>query len=76
MEAGARGARGQTRSLEHRRVPWWTIATTFSCVADDTSGSGYFKNFGKTRRQGVRAGRLSSQIGPICGRQLHLSGPT
>ncbi len=33
-------------------------------VADDQSGFGYFKNFGKTRRQGVEAG-VSSQMGPL-----------
>ncbi|GFE85646.1 TonB-dependent receptor [Steroidobacter agaridevorans] len=33
-------------------------------VADDTSGFGYFKNFGKTRRQGVELG-ASSQFGPL-----------
>lgn len=33
-------------------------------VADDTSGFGYFKNFGKTRRQGVELG-ASSQFGPM-----------
>lgn len=33
-------------------------------VADDQSGFGYFKNFGKTRRQGVEAG-LRGQIGIV-----------
>jgi outer membrane receptor protein involved in Fe transport len=33
-------------------------------VADDTSGFGYFKNFGKTRRQGVELG-VNSQLGPL-----------
>jgi outer membrane receptor protein involved in Fe transport len=33
-------------------------------VADDTSGFGYFKNFGKTRRQGIELG-ASSQLGPL-----------
>ncbi len=33
-------------------------------VADDQSGFGYFKNFGKTRRQGVEAG-ASGSIGPV-----------
>ena len=33
-------------------------------VADDTSGFGYFKNFGKTRRQGVELG-ASSQFGSL-----------
>lgn len=33
-------------------------------VADNTSGFGYFKNFGKTRRQGIELG-ASSQMGPL-----------
>lgn len=33
-------------------------------VADDTSGFGYFKNFGKTRRQGVELS-ANSQFGPL-----------
>jgi outer membrane receptor protein involved in Fe transport len=33
-------------------------------VADDQAGFGYFKNFGKTRRQGVEAG-ASTRIGPV-----------
>jgi outer membrane receptor protein involved in Fe transport len=33
-------------------------------VADDQAGFGYFKNFGKTRRQGVEAG-ASHSIGPV-----------
>jgi outer membrane receptor protein involved in Fe transport len=33
-------------------------------VADNPSGFGYFKNFGKTRRQGVEAG-LSARIGTL-----------
>ncbi|MDH4395093.1 MAG: TonB-dependent receptor [Limnobacter sp.] len=33
-------------------------------VSDNTSGFGFFKNFGKTRRQGVELG-FDTQIGPI-----------
>lgn len=33
-------------------------------VADDALGYGYFKNFGKTRRQGVEAG-ASTVVGPV-----------
>lgn len=33
-------------------------------VADDAAGFGYFKNFGKTRRQGVELG-LQRQFGPV-----------
>jgi outer membrane receptor protein involved in Fe transport len=33
-------------------------------VADDSAGFGYFKNFGKTRRQGVELG-VTSQFGPL-----------
>ncbi|MEP7246022.1 MAG: TonB-dependent receptor [Gammaproteobacteria bacterium] len=33
-------------------------------VADDTSGFGYFKNFGKTRRQGFEAG-MKGRAGPF-----------
>jgi outer membrane receptor protein involved in Fe transport len=33
-------------------------------VADDQSGFGYFKNFGKTRRQGVELG-LKGRFGPV-----------
>lgn len=33
-------------------------------VADDAAGFGYFKNFGKTRRQGVELG-VTSQLGPV-----------
>ncbi|MFG6448293.1 TonB-dependent receptor [Roseateles sp. BYS180W] len=39
-------------------------------VADDTSGFGYFKNFGKTRRQGLEA---SMQAQPMAGLQLTLN---
>ena len=42
-------------------------------VADNPSGFGYFKNFGKTRRQGVEAG-LSARVGSLGDRrELHLS---
>ncbi len=41
-------------------------------VADDTSGFGYFENFGKTRRQGGELG-VSAKLGTLrCRRQLHL----
>jgi hypothetical protein len=40
-------------------------------VADDQLGYGYFKNFGKTRRQGVEAG-ASTAIGRSAWPQLHL----
>ena len=33
-------------------------------VADDAAGFGYFKNFGKTRRQGIELG-LQRQFGPV-----------
>lgn len=33
-------------------------------VAESTAGYGYFKNFGKTRRQGVEA-MLATQVGPV-----------
>ncbi len=63
LEAGTRG-------LLAKRVAW-NIGVfradnrdDILFVADDTSGFGYFKNFGKTRRQGVELG-VSSQLGPI-----------
>lgn len=33
-------------------------------VADDTSGFGFFQNFGKTRRQGAEAG-VTARVGPL-----------
>jgi outer membrane receptor protein involved in Fe transport len=33
-------------------------------VADDISGFGYFKNFGRTRRQGIELG-LDGEVGPV-----------
>ncbi len=32
-------------------------------VADDQTGFGYFRNFGKTRREGIELG-LNAQLGP------------
>jgi outer membrane receptor protein involved in Fe transport len=63
VEAGARG-------LLAKRLAW-NIGVfradnrdDILFVADDTSGFGYFKNFGKTRRQGVELG-VNSQLGPV-----------
>jgi outer membrane receptor protein involved in Fe transport len=63
VEAGARG-------LVAKRLAW-NIGVfradnrdDILFVADDTSGFGYFKNFGKTRRQGVELG-VNSQLGPV-----------
>ncbi len=63
LEAGARG-------MLAKRLAW-NIGVfradnrdDILFVADDASGFGYFKNFGKTRRQGVELG-MTSQLGPI-----------
>jgi outer membrane receptor protein involved in Fe transport len=63
MEVGARGAVAKHLA--------WNIGVfradnrdDILFVADDTSGFGYFKNFGKTRRQGVELG-ASSQLGGL-----------
>ncbi len=57
MEAGVRGSSGGRDGLR------WNLGLfrannkdDILFVADDTSGFGYFKNFGKTRRQGLEAG--------------------
>lgn len=63
IEAGARG-------LLAKRIAWnigvfrANNRDDILFVADDTSGFGYFKNFGKTRRQGVELG-MTSQLGPV-----------
>jgi outer membrane receptor protein involved in Fe transport len=62
-EAGLRGALGERtrwnaglfRAENHDDILF---------VADDSAGFGYFKNFGKTRRQGVELG-LSSEVGKL-----------
>jgi len=63
LEAGIRGA--MAHDLE------WTLGVfraenhdDIMFVADDQSGFGYFKNFGKTRRQGVEAG-LNGHTGAL-----------
>lgn len=62
VEAGIRGRVG--------RFAWRASAfraendDDIMFVADDVSGFGYFKNFGKTRRQGFELG-LDAQAGPI-----------
>jgi outer membrane receptor protein involved in Fe transport len=60
MEAGLRGGQGSMR---------WNVGVfradnrdDILFVADNAAGFGYFKNFGKTRRQGVEAG-LSMKVG-------------
>ena len=63
LETGARGVVGD-------RVIWniglfrADNRDDIMFVADDTAGFGYFKNFGKTRRQGVELG-ATSQFGPL-----------
>ncbi|MEO6339941.1 MAG: TonB-dependent receptor [Caulobacteraceae bacterium] len=61
-EAGVRGTTGRInwragvfRADNHNDILF---------VADDTAGFGYFKNFGKTRRQGVELG-ADGRFGPI-----------
>ncbi len=45
-------------------------------VADNASGFGYFKNFGRTRRQGLEAG-FSTRLGPVTtGANLSLTSAT
>jgi outer membrane receptor protein involved in Fe transport len=62
-EVGLRGTRGESLS--------WNLGAfraenrdDILFVADDQSGFGYFRNFGKTRRQGVEAG-ASATFGPV-----------
>lgn len=59
------GMRGQQHSLR------WNVGIfraenrdDILFVADDQAGYGYFKNFGKTRRQGIELG-LSNRFGPL-----------
>lgn len=62
VEAGARGRQGS----------WvWNVGLfrtdsrdDILFVADDTAGYGYFKNFGRTRRQGLEAG-TATRVGPL-----------
>ena len=63
LEAGIRGLRSNSVK--------WNLGVfraenrdDIMFVADDQAGFGYFKNFGKTRRQGVEAGAGGS-IGPV-----------
>lgn len=63
IETGMRGVLGNELS--------WNIGVfratnrdDIMFVADDAAGFGYFKNFGKTRRQGVELG-LQRQFGPV-----------
>ena len=55
MEAEARQVARVAQSTGKRRVAIF--------VADNASGAGYFKNFGRTRRQGLEAG-LNTRVGP------------
>ena len=62
VEAGLRGGTGTTR---------WNVGVfradnkdDILFVADNQAGFGYFRNFGKTRRQGIEAG-VSTRIGEI-----------
>ena len=64
LEAGVRGASAGLR---------WNLGLfradnkdDILFVADDAAGFGYFKNFGKTRRQGLEAG-FSTQIARLAG---------
>ncbi len=41
-------------------------------VADNQSGFGYFRNFGKTRRQGIEAGMAASRRRRAFRRELHV----
>ena len=60
LEAGLRGGSGDTRwNLGVFRT---TNKDDILFVADDALGFGYFRNFGKTRRQGVEAG-FSTRVG-------------
>jgi outer membrane receptor protein involved in Fe transport len=53
-EAGLRGGFAQTLSLNWSAGLFRTTSSNdILFVADDAAGFGYFKNFGKTRRQGV-----------------------
>ena len=52
--------RGRQLRLEPRRVPLGQQAMTCCSSRTTPSGFGYFKNFGKTRRQGIEMG-LSAQ---------------
>lgn len=63
FEAGLRGKQGDSVS--------WNLGVfradnrdDILFVADEQAGFGYFRNFGKTRRQGVEAG-ASTTVGPV-----------
>ncbi len=63
VDAGLRGQAGRTLT--------WNLGVfradnhdDILFVADDSAGFGYFKNFGKTRREGVEAG-VQASFGPV-----------
>jgi outer membrane receptor protein involved in Fe transport len=59
------GVRGQLAHSSWRAGVFHTLSKNdILFVADDQSGYGYFKNFGKTRRQGVELG-LNSKLGAL-----------
>lgn len=63
MEAGARG-QWDASTQWHVGLFRSDNRDDILFVADNAAGFGYFKNFGKTRRQGLEAG-LSTQIGSV-----------
>ncbi len=74
LEAGLRGGAGAMR---------WNVGVfradnrdDILFVADNTAGFGYFKNFGKTRRQGLEAGASLPLGGATVGANLTLMDAT
>ena len=61
---GARGGGAGRPALERRACSGPRTTDDILFVADDQAGFGYFKNFGKTRRQGLEAG-LAGQAGGV-----------
>jgi outer membrane receptor protein involved in Fe transport len=59
------GARGRAGSLGWRAGVFKAVSSDdILFVADDSSGFGYFRNFGRTRRQGVELG-ATGDFGPV-----------
>ena len=74
LEAGVRGSAGALR---------WNLGVfradnkdDILFVADDAAGFGYFKNFGRTRRQGLEAGLSAQVAGATVGASLTLIDAT
>ncbi len=76
VEAGVRGASRRQLALERRACSAPTTVTTSCSSLDEQTGFGYFKNFGKTRRQGVELD-VSGRIGRVqLRRELHVLDAT